>query len=121
MGKDQKEKDKDDKKDQKKKKNNRKRKQLRTKNNNTKITRTTSVRPLPTKSKKSQWKKPWTLSAKANQKLGPGSKTKDTGSQVGNKGRVCAYVCNYNVSKQTVVYCDNGEWMDSRLAYEKCL
>merc|ERR1712228_395380 len=41
--------------------------------------------------------------------------------QVGNKGKVCAYVCNYNVSKQTIVFCDNGEWMDSRLAYEKCL
>merc|ERR1712048_167901 len=41
--------------------------------------------------------------------------------QVGNKGKVCSYVCNYNVSKQTVVFCDNGEWMDSRLAYEKCL
>merc|ERR1712242_266702 len=41
--------------------------------------------------------------------------------QIGNKGKVCAYVCNYNVSKQTVIFCDNGEWMDSRLAYEKCL
>merc|ERR1712176_1210591 len=41
--------------------------------------------------------------------------------QVGNKGKVCAYVCNYNVSKQTVVYCDNGEWMDSRFAHDKCL
>merc|ERR1712193_231929 len=41
--------------------------------------------------------------------------------QVGNKGKVCAYVCNYNVSKQTIVFCDNGEWMDSRFAHDKCL
>lgn len=41
--------------------------------------------------------------------------------ETGNKGKVCAYVCNYNVSKQTVIYCDNGEWMDSRFAHEKCL
>merc|ERR1711990_295206 len=36
------------------------------------------------------------------------------------KGRVCAYVCNYNVSKQTIIYCDNGQWMDSSYAHEKC-
>merc|ERR1711935_748869 len=27
--------------------------------------------------------------------------------EVGNKGKVCAYVCNYNVSKQSIVFCDN--------------
>merc|ERR1712110_92056 len=37
------------------------------------------------------------------------------------KGRVCAYVCNYNVSKSTTIYCDNGQWMDSSFAHEKCL
>merc|ERR1711990_545383 len=36
------------------------------------------------------------------------------------KGRVCAYVCNYNVSKSTTIYCDNGQWMDSSYAHEKC-
>merc|ERR1712021_317079 len=41
--------------------------------------------------------------------------------EVGNKGKVCAYVCNYNVSKQSIVFCDNGEWMDSRFAHDKCL
>merc|ERR1712046_245829 len=41
--------------------------------------------------------------------------------QVGNKGKVCAYVCNYNVSKQTVIFCENGTWGDSRWAHEKCL
>merc|ERR1712021_214476 len=41
--------------------------------------------------------------------------------EVGNKGKVCAYVCNYNVSKQSIVFCDNGEWMDSRFALDICL
>merc|ERR1711892_1500373 len=41
--------------------------------------------------------------------------------EVGNKGKVCAYVCNYNVSKQSIVFCDNGEWMDSCFAHDKCL
>merc|ERR1711935_860850 len=41
--------------------------------------------------------------------------------EVGNKGKVCAYVCNYNVYKQSIVFCDNGEWMDSRFAHDKCL
>merc|ERR1712193_439491 len=58
----------------------RKSKKLRTKSRNTSKIRTTSARLLPTKSKRSRWRKLWTLSARASQKHGHGSKTKDTGS-----------------------------------------